>query len=85
MKCTHNCTRANSDQYYIALLREATTSSALVSLAEQSAKGQQTGPLSAFGHIKIEYPQDVSHMSLVAVGEIEWHAIEALLRKVLPQ
>lgn len=70
-------------QYYIALLREATTSSALVSLAERSAKGQQGSPLSAFGDINIEYPQDVSHMSLAAVGEIEWHAIEALLRKVL--
>ncbi|KFY23224.1 hypothetical protein V493_05986 [Pseudogymnoascus sp. VKM F-4281 (FW-2241)] len=69
--------------YYIALLREATTSSALVSLAERSAKGLQTGTLSAFGNIEIEYPNDVSNMSLSAVGEIEWHAIEALLRKVL--
>ncbi|KFY65264.1 hypothetical protein V496_02688 [Pseudogymnoascus sp. VKM F-4515 (FW-2607)] len=69
--------------YYIALLREATTSSALVSLAERSAKGLQTGPLSAFGNIEIEYPKDISNMSLSAVGEIEWHVIEALLRKVL--
>ncbi|KFY88194.1 hypothetical protein V500_06476 [Pseudogymnoascus sp. VKM F-4518 (FW-2643)] len=69
--------------YYIALLREATTSSALVSLAERSAKGLQTGALSAFGNIEIEYPKDVTNMSLSAVGEIEWHAIEALLRKVL--
>ncbi|OBT42357.1 hypothetical protein VE00_06472 [Pseudogymnoascus sp. WSF 3629] len=69
--------------YYIALLREATTSSALVSLAERSAKGLQTGALSVFGNIEIEYPKDVSNMSLSAVGEIEWHAIEALLRKVL--
>ncbi|OBT68346.1 hypothetical protein VE03_02897 [Pseudogymnoascus sp. 23342-1-I1] len=69
--------------YYIALLREATTSSALVSLAERSAKGLQTGALSAFGNIEIEYPKDLSSMSLSAVGEIEWHAIEALLRKVL--
>jgi hypothetical protein len=65
------------------LLREATTSSALVSLAERSAKGLQTGALSVFGNIEIEYPKDVSNMSLSAVGEIEWHAIEALLRKVL--
>ncbi|KFY15727.1 hypothetical protein V492_01799 [Pseudogymnoascus sp. VKM F-4246] len=69
--------------YYIALLREATTSSALVTLAERSAKGLQTGALSAFGNIEIDYPKDVSNMSLSAVGEIEWHAIEALLRKVL--
>ncbi|KFY50332.1 hypothetical protein V495_00307 [Pseudogymnoascus sp. VKM F-4514 (FW-929)] len=69
--------------YYIALLREATTSSALVSLAERSAKGLQTGALSAFGNVEIEYPKDISNMSLSAVGEIEWHAIEALLRKVL--
>lgn len=84
MRYTPSYTRANSDQYYIALLREATTSSALVSLAEQSAKGQM-GPLSAFGSIKIEYPPDVSQMSLADVGKMEWHEIEALLRKVLPQ
>jgi hypothetical protein len=72
-----------SIQYYIALLREATTSSALVSLAERSAKGLQTSPSSVFGNVEIEYPKDIANMSLSAVGEIEWHAIEALLRKVL--
>lgn len=68
----------------MALIREATTSSAVVSLAEQAAQGQQTKLASPFGNMKIEYLDDVANMSLSDVGAIEWHAIEAVFRKILP-
>ena len=68
----------------MALLREATTSSALISLADQSARGQQKKRRSPFGDVKIDYPADLATMSLAAVGRLEWDVIEQLLRKVLP-
>ncbi len=67
----------------MALLREATSSSGVLSLAEQSRAGGQTRTLNAFGDVHIEYPADVSKMSLADVGAIEWNMVEALLRKIL--
>lgn len=72
----------------MALIREAnastSSSTALISLADLAALGQQDKPRSPFGELKIEYPQEVSTMTLAAAARCEWNAIEAALRKVLP-
>ena len=55
-----------------------------MSLADRAAKGHQTKLANPFGDLQIDYPADVASMTLAEVGALEWDAIEALLRRVLP-
>ncbi|KAK4911318.1 hypothetical protein LTR66_017370, partial [Elasticomyces elasticus] len=71
-------------EYYVSLLREATTASATMTLAERSAAqaaGTTPGP---FGNVVIHYGSDGSNpLSLEQAAAIEWAVVERLLRKVL--
>lgn len=55
-----------------------------MSLADRAANGQQTKLANPFGDLQIDYLADVASMTLAEVGALEWDAIEALLRRVLP-
>lgn len=71
----------NCVQFYMALLREATTLPGKVSLAERASNEVQI-PL-VFGNMGIEYPANVQQMTFAQVARIEWTVIERLLRKIL--
>jgi hypothetical protein len=74
-------TNTNWVQFYMALIREATTLPSKVSLAERASNGVQI-PL-VFGNMGIEYPANVQQMTFAQVARIEWPVIERLLRKTL--
>jgi hypothetical protein len=67
----------------MALLREATTSSAVVSLAERAAGVSEQKLPNVFGNIQVDYPCPAHTMTLSMAAQAEWNAIEALLRKIL--
>ncbi len=70
----------------MALLREATTSSALVPLAERSAIDFSFSKFpSAFGNIRIDYGAKVQQLSFAEVEKMEWDAIEQLLQRYLSE
>lgn len=69
--------------YYQALLREATTSVKILSLADMAESKSPTTSPSIFGSLKIDYPDNVELLSISEVARIEWEVIEELLRKVL--
>lgn len=75
----------NQTQYYVALLREATTSSAVVSLAERAATENRhtSGKSKFFGNVAVKYPENVQKMSLADIAVLEWDVIEKLLRQRL--
>jgi hypothetical protein len=68
----------------VALIREATTSSAIVSLADRSATDATTFR-SLFGNASVEYPANVDQMPLSLIAKLEWNVIEMLLRKILQE
>jgi hypothetical protein len=73
---------ADDRQYYIALIRESTTSPEMVTLADRAYNAIASVP-SAFGNLKLDYPGDVNFMTFGQVARFEWGCIEYLLRKVL--
>lgn len=67
----------------MALLREATTSSALVTLAERVNSFADNSFPNVFGNIQIEYPIPVEDMTFSMIARVEWDVLEGLLRRVL--
>ena len=72
-------------KFYLTLLREATVSSAVISLAERSTTVNVARSPSIFGRINIRYPVSFEKMTIAAIAKIEWDEIERLLRKVLQE
>ncbi|KAK5154980.1 hypothetical protein LTR04_005887 [Oleoguttula sp. CCFEE 6159] len=71
-------------QYYASLLHTATTSSAFLSLAEQSANSAAGTTRSPFGNVVVPYARaDKGTYSMARVIQLEWDVIEGLLRKIL--
>jgi hypothetical protein len=75
-------------KYYMALIREATTSPEYVSLAEQAAMahrapfGHSNVP-SVFGNFRVQYPHNCKDYNMAQIGEVEWNAVDRVLRKIL--
>ncbi|KAK5245883.1 hypothetical protein LTR16_007197, partial [Cryomyces antarcticus] len=70
--------------YYASLLHTATTSSAFLSLAEQSANSAAGTTRSPFGNVVVPYARaDKGTYSMARVIQLEWDVIEGLLRKIL--
>jgi hypothetical protein len=67
----------------MALLRDATTSPAHISLGERSADADERPPC-VFGNLKFDYPKHLGSCSLAYVAKLEWITIDRLLRRVLP-
>ncbi len=65
------------------LLREATTSPQLNTLAELNAAPRPAPDDSFFGNVHIKYPDNVQTMTIYQVSLIEWAYIEKTLRRVL--
>ncbi|KAI9721267.1 MAG: hypothetical protein M1812_002429 [Candelaria pacifica] len=70
-------------EYFAACLREATTSSALVSLAEISLSRASEAVASPFGNVTVPWPTNKESMTMAAAAAVEWGVVENLLRKVL--
>jgi hypothetical protein len=66
----------------MALLREATTSMDMITLAQRQNVWTSEIP-SSFGNINIQYPPDVKFWTFAQVRDIEWGVIDNLLRKSL--
>jgi len=73
----------NIHQYYVSLIHKATSSSALVTLAEQSANNASQTDTSPFGNVTVPWPADKGGMTMAAAAAMEWGVLEALLKKVL--
>jgi hypothetical protein len=71
----------DNSQYFVALIREYTTSSDQLSLAERSARGLQMP--GAFGFMSVHYPENLQQMTFAEVAAIEWNFVEQLLRAIL--
>ncbi|KAI9838978.1 MAG: hypothetical protein M1819_004186 [Sarea resinae] len=69
--------------YYISLLREATTSAALVPLAEMAANASSNATTPLFGNLKVPWPKHKAYLSMAQAANIEWNTVEVLLRRVL--
>ncbi|KAI9701230.1 MAG: hypothetical protein M1836_001899 [Candelina mexicana] len=70
-------------EYFAACLRKATTSSALVSLAELSQRAQAGAVARPFGNVTVSWPANKENMTMAAAAAVEWGVVENLLRKVL--
>ncbi|KAI9791359.1 MAG: hypothetical protein M1835_000376 [Candelina submexicana] len=70
-------------EYFAACLRQATTSSALVSLAELSLRGAHGAVSRPFGNVTVSWPANKENMTMAAAAALEWGVVENLLRKVL--
>lgn len=68
-------------QIYMVLLREATTSASAVSLAGSSLRGYGA-PSSPFGNVVIVWPANKGSLTMAQAAEIEWNAVEDLLRRL---
>jgi hypothetical protein len=68
----------------MALLRDATTSPALISLGERSTDADERPPC-VFGNLKFDFPPHFRSCTLAYVAKLEWTTIDTLLRRVLPE
>ena len=83
LELSHSKSKAHLFQWYIAKIRHACTSTQLLSLAEQAAKGGKRTEEKLFGDLdkNIKYGSGLSSLTLADVAKIEWAAIENALRR----